>query len=181
MPRLLIYETGIHFIDTYRYLAGEVDSVYARLKQFNNEIEGEDAGIVHFNFSSGAVGLFDGNRFNESIYTDNRYTFGDVEVEGNGGTLRLDGNGNLTIQKLGESVKPVKYKHERKGFAGDCVFFTQQHFVEGLVNDKPFETSGESYLRSLKVQEAIYKSAEENSVVKLKVNNSYDKTEDLHT
>ncbi len=169
MPRLLIYETGIHFIDTYRYLAGEVDSVYARLKQFNDEIEGEDAGIVHFNFRSGAMGLYDGNRYNESVYDDNRYTFGEVTVEGNEGTLRLDGKGNLTIQKLGQSVQPVQYKHTRKGFAGDSVYATQKHFLDGFINDTSFETNGPNYLRSLKVQEAIYESAGQNSVVTMKV------------
>ncbi|MFH5831346.1 Gfo/Idh/MocA family protein [Halalkalibaculum sp. DA384] len=178
MPRLLIYETGIHFIDTYRYLAGEVDSVYARLKQFNKEIKGEDAGIVQFNFSSGAMGLYDGNRYNESIYADNRYTFGEVTVEGNGGTLRLDGKGNLSIQKLGEPVKPVEYEHHRKGFAGDSVYFTQMHFLNGLINDSPFETNGPNYLRSLNIQEAIYKSAEKNSVVRMKTVKSRNKIVD---
>lgn len=168
MPRLLIYETGIHFIDTYRYLAGEVDSVYARLKQFNAGIEGEDAGIIHFNFRSGAMGLYDGNRYNESIYDDNRYTFGEVTVEGNEGTLRLDGKGNLTLQKLGKPVKPVDYKHEKKGFAGDSVYFTQMHFLNGLIQDTPFETNGPDYLRSLEIQEAVYESAEQNTEVKIK-------------
>ncbi len=27
-PRLLVYETGVHFIDTFRYLLGEIDTVY---------------------------------------------------------------------------------------------------------------------------------------------------------
>ncbi|MDR8389698.1 Gfo/Idh/MocA family oxidoreductase [Aliifodinibius sp. S!AR15-10] len=167
MPRLLIYETGIHFIDTYRYLAGEVSSVYARLKKFNKEIKGEDAGIVHLNFTSGAMGLYDGNRYNESRYEDDRYTFGEFTVEGSGGTMRLDGDGNLSIQKLGKSIQRVDYNHEKRGFAGDSVFYTQQHFLNGLMKNEPFETNGSNYLRSLKVQEAIYKSAEKNSVIRM--------------
>ena len=30
MPRLLVYETAIHWIDTFRFLMGEVTAVYAR-------------------------------------------------------------------------------------------------------------------------------------------------------
>jgi D-apiose dehydrogenase len=167
MPRLLIYETGIHFIDTYRYLAGEVDSVYAQLKKLNQEIEGEDAGIVLFNFSSGALGIFDGNRYNESTWSDNRYTFADVIIEASKGTLRLDGEGNITLQKLGKKVQPVDYDHENHGFAGDSVYFTQKHFIGCLLNSLPFETNGQEYLRSLEVQEAVYESAKKNTVVQL--------------
>ncbi len=167
MPKLLIYETGIHFIDTYRFLAGEVKSVYAQLRKLNKVIEGEDAGIVHYNFTSGAIGLYDGNRYNESTYSNNRYTFGEFIIEGSNGTLRLDGKGNLTLQNLGKKIRPIDYKHEQRRFAGDCVYFTLKHFINGLLNDLPFETSGPDYLRNLVVQDAIYESAQMNMVVQV--------------
>jgi hypothetical protein len=31
MPRMLVYETGVHFIDTFRFLAGEIERVYCAL------------------------------------------------------------------------------------------------------------------------------------------------------
>ena len=46
MPRFLIHETGIHFIDTFRYLAGEVTRVYCRLRKLNPAIAGEDCGLL---------------------------------------------------------------------------------------------------------------------------------------
>ena len=45
-PRLLIYETGVHFIDTFRFLLGEVATVVAETKRLNPAIRGEDAGQV---------------------------------------------------------------------------------------------------------------------------------------
>ena len=42
-PRLLIYETGIHFIDTFRYLLGEVAHVHAHIKRLNPVIKGEQS------------------------------------------------------------------------------------------------------------------------------------------
>ena len=165
MPRLLIYETGIHFIDTFRFLAGEVQTVYARLRRLNEEISGEDAGTVFFDFQSGANGVYDANRYNESNFPNARYTFGEFLVEGSGGSIRLYNDGALTIQKLGEAEKSHAYTHQNLNFAGDCVFFTQSHFVECLLRDREFETSGSNYLNNVIVQEAIYESSDSQTIV----------------
>lgn len=159
MPRFLIYETGVHFIDTFRYLAGEIDGVFARLRQLNSDIAGEDAGIVLFEFASGAQGVWDANRFNQSNAADPRYTFGEFLVEGNGGSIRLYPDGRLTLQPLGQNEHDVVYKHGHQNFASDCVYETQSHFVRALQEGRPFETSGDDYLRTLTVQQAVYESA----------------------
>lgn len=159
MPRLLIHETGVHFIDTFRYLAGEVASVIAVLRKLNPVIAGEDCGLLVFEFTGGAVGVWDCNRCNESNFPDPRYTFGEFLVEGNGGSIRLAGDGTLRIQKLGEPERPHEYAHSRNGFAGDCVFAAQRHFIERLLDGAPFETEGRAYLRNLAIQEAFYQSA----------------------
>lgn len=160
MPRLLIFETGVHFVDTFRYLAGEIEGVYASLRRLNPDIAGEDSATVMFEFDSGATGVWDANRFNEPTSPDARFTFGEALVEGNGGTIRLHGTGQLTLQRLGESERGLEYQFERRGFAGDCVLATQQHFVDGLRTNQSFETSGAEYLKSLAVVEAIYQSSE---------------------
>ncbi len=167
MPRLLIYETGIHFIDTFRFLAGDVKSVFCHLRRLNPVISGEDCGLLFFEFENGAVGIWDANRFNESNSEDPRYTFGEFLVEGIGGSIRLAMDGTLTIQELGQAERPHPYKHERKGFGGDCVFYTQQHFVDCLVKKSPFETGGEEYLKNLIIQEAMYKSNEQGLPISL--------------
>lgn len=159
MPRLLIFETGVHFVDTFRYLAGEIDGVYASLRKLNPAIAGEDAATVLFEFVSGATGIWDGNRFNEPASADARFTFGEALVEGNGGSLRLYGNGRLTLQQLGGQEQDLPYGVRRRGFAGDCVYATQRHFIDGLCEGRGFETSGREYLKSLSVVEAVYESA----------------------
>ena len=159
MPRLLIFETGVHFIDVYRYIAGEVTSVFARLRRLNGDIAGEDAGVVMFEFASGAVGVWDANRYNESLATDPRYTFGEFLLEGDRGALRLDDEGRMSVHRLGEGPREHAYAHDRRGFAGDCVHATLQHFVNGLRAGTPFETDGREYLKTLAVQEAVYASA----------------------
>ena len=159
MPQLLIYETGVHFIDVYRYLGGEVARVFARLRRLNAAIAGEDTGVVLFEFVSGAAGLWDANRYNESLSADARYTFGEFLVEGDEGAIRLDEEGRMSVHRLGERAGEHAYPHERRGFAGDCVHATLQHFVDGLRSGTPFETDGRDYLKTLAVQEAVYRSA----------------------
>ena len=85
MPRLLVYETAIHFIDTFRFLLGEVAAVTARLRRINPAIEGEDAGYIVFEFERGASGLFDGNRANDHVAADQRRTMGEMWLEGAAG------------------------------------------------------------------------------------------------
>ncbi len=166
MPRLLIFETGVHFVDTFRFLMGEIQGVFASLKRRNDEIVGEDAGTVFFEFAENATGIWDGNRYNEPTSPDARLTFGEALVEGSGGSIRLYGNGRLTLQRLGEKETDIDYEFQNRGFAADCVYATQCHFVQNLMAGRDFETSGTEYLKSLAVVEAIYDSAQAGSPVR---------------
>jgi predicted dehydrogenase len=157
--KLLIYETGVHFIDTFRYHAGEVESVYAILKRLNPVIKGEDSGLMVLNFENNAHAIWDANRFNENNFKKQRYTFGEYLIDGSKGSVRLYSDGQITIQKLGEAEKNHSYTHNDVGFAGDCCYIFQRDFIDKLISDEPFETSGENYLKTLKVQEAVYESA----------------------
>ena len=172
-PRLLVYENGVHFIDTYRYLAGEVRDVYAVLKKLNPIIAGEDCGVVIFNFASGATGIWDANRYNECNYENARYTFGEFLVNGNSGSIRLYLDGKITIQPLGEQERTHDYFHENRGFAGDCCYTTQRHFIDRILDGKSFETNGPEYLKTLTVQEAVYESVARNVPVQVSCNSAH--------
>jgi len=165
MPRFLIFETGVHFIDTFRYLGGEIEGVYARLRQLNPDIAGEDTATVMFEFANGTVGTWDASRYSAAKNQNPRYTFGEMQVDGEAGTLRLATDGQLTIQRLGEPERLHEYSPSRENFAGDCVYATQRHFIDCLKTGAEFETSGEQYLRTLTVQEAVYQSARDHQFV----------------
>ena len=158
-PRLLVYENGVHFIDTYRYLAGEIKRVYAVLKRLNPVIRGEDFGVIVFDLESGATGLWDANRYNESNCPNPRYTFGEFLIDANGGSIRLYNDARLTIQPLGKPEREHAYPHENRAFSGDCCYATQRHFIDRMIDGKEFETNGQGYLRTLAVQDAVYLSA----------------------
>jgi predicted dehydrogenase len=168
MERFLIRETGIHFIDTFRFLLGEVTGVMARLARLNPVIAGEDAGLVMFDFASGSRALFDANRLSDHIAEDRRRTIGDMWIEGTGGTLRLDGDGGLHFRAFSSnSEAPLANTWENKGFAGDSVCALQQHVVDHVRAGAPLENTGRDYLRNLEVEEAIYRSHFEKRYVSL--------------
>jgi predicted dehydrogenase len=159
MPRFLIHETAIHMIDTFRFLLGEISGVFARLRGLNPHIQGEDAGLVLFEFASGAAGVFDGNRLVDFVAADPRLTMGEMLLEGAGGTLRLVGFGRLWLKPHQGPEREHVYDWQNRGYAGDCVRALQRHVVAHLQDGAPLENSGAAYLRILEIEDAIYRSA----------------------
>jgi predicted dehydrogenase len=166
-PRLLIYETGVHFIDTFRYLLGEVTSVYAHLRRLNPAIKGEETGQVFFKFASGATAILDANRYNEVESPSPRYTFGQMRIDALGGHLTLDSESNLRLKALGQPGRDVDYPRRNVNFAGDCVYALQRHFVDCMLSGAAFESNLDDYLKTLRVVDAVYESGATQQVVAL--------------
>jgi len=171
MPRLLIHETGVHFIDTFRFLAGEVAECSARTRRINDVIAGEDACLLTLQMENGVTAIWDANRYNEfsgnDAGSDPRYTFGKFQVEADGGTLSLATDGTITIHPLGSAAYRHDYAPSRHGFAGDCAMACQEHFLDVLDNRVECETSAEEYRKTLHVVEAAYESAQHHRTVVL--------------
>jgi predicted dehydrogenase len=166
-PRLLIYETGVHFVDTFRFLLGEVSTVTAQIKRLNPVIRGEDAGQLMLTFRSGATAVWDASRYNESEAESPRFTFGELRIDGTGGHLTMDGSSTIRVKRLGETAVELAYTRERRNFAGDCVFFLQRHFVDCLLSGREFESNGRDYLRNVRIVDAAYESARTGVTVKM--------------
>ena len=98
---------------------GEIAGVFARLKRFNPLIAGEDAGVVVFEFASGATGLFDGNRHVDHPAERHPHDqWASCMLEGTGGTLRLDGYGRLFLKPHGSEEREHGYAWEDRGYGG---------------------------------------------------------------
>lgn len=161
MARFLIHETGVHFIDVFRYLLGEITGVSAVLRRLNPAIAGEDAGHAIFDFESGASGLFDGNRLNGHDAANPRLTMGEMTLEGSAGVLSLDGYGRLFWQPQGGDRREHVYRWRDRGFGGDCVYALQDHVVRRLLDGAPVENAGRDYLRNVEIVDAVYRAHEE--------------------
>lgn len=84
----------------------------------------------------------------------------------------MDTSGRITVKRLGQPAYEHAYQPSQEGFAGDCVYACQQHFMEVLDGTTTCETSPKEYLKSLQVVEAIYRSARCNRFVELPFANS---------
>ncbi|MGI9422970.1 MAG: Gfo/Idh/MocA family protein [Hyphomicrobiaceae bacterium] len=162
MPRFLVHETAIHLIDTFRFLFGEMTSVYADLRRLNDVIAGEDAGIMVFEFRGGLRGVFDGNRLSDHVAQNRRLTMGEMLIEGSDGVIELGGDGGITLRAHGSNDKqPVAYDWHDHAFGGDCVYLLQKAAVDSLLDGQPIENSATDYLRNIEIEEAVYRSGSE--------------------
>ncbi len=162
MPRFLIHETGVHWIDTFRYLLGTPTAVYADLRRINPAISGEDAGYVIFDHPGGVRALFDGNRHLDHASDNRRRTMGEALIEGTAGTLSLCGDGAVRLRRFraGRAVL-LRAPDTWDGFGGDCVHALQCHVIAGLTDDAPIENEASEYLDVLRIEETVYRSATE--------------------
>jgi predicted dehydrogenase len=158
MPQLLVRETAVHFIDTFRYLLGEVVAVSARLRRLNPAIAGEDSGLIVFEFADDRTGLFDGNRLNDHVAENPRRTMGEMWLEGERGVLRLDGQARLWWKP--HHAPEAEHPYDRgsaAAFGGACTAL-QVHVLAHLRDGAPLQNSARDYLANLRVQAAIYQS-----------------------
>ncbi len=161
MPRFLLHETGIHLIDTFRFLAGEVTSVFADLRRLNPVITGEDAGFLLLRLADGPRALFDGNRLADHAAENRRLTMGELLIEGSDASLRLDGFGRLFQRAHGSAEEiSVPFDWQDRGYGGDCVAALQAHVIGHLTEGTPLENRARDYLVNLRIEEAAYRSAD---------------------
>lgn len=159
MPEFLVRETAVHFIDTFRFLMGEVRAVSARLRRLNPVIAGEDAGLVIFEFDDERTGLFDGNRLNDHAAENPRRTMGELWLEGERGVMRMDGEARLWWKPHQESEARHAYDDGAgRGAFGGASTALQAHVLAHLRQGAALENGARDYLVNLHVQAAIYHS-----------------------
>jgi len=168
MPLFLVKETAIHWIDTFRFLLGDVRAVYAALRRMNPVIAGEDAGYIVFEFDGTRTGLFDGNRLNDHVAVNPRRTMGEAWIEGSAGVLRLDGDARLWWKShQGAETEHAYDRGPDDCFGGGACEWLQRHVVAHFESGAPLENTARDYLANLRVQEAVYRSAATHRRVEL--------------
>jgi len=159
MPEFLVRETAVHFIDTFRFLMGEVHAVTARLRKLNPVIAGEDAGVLIFEYDDDRSGLFDGNRLNEHPAQNMRRTMGEMWLEGERGVMRMDGHARLWWKPHGEPERAHGYDDgASRGAFGGASTALQAHVLAHLHSGAALENAARDYLANLYVQTAAYHS-----------------------
>ncbi len=163
--RFLLYETVVHHIDTARFLFGDVDRIYAQLRQVNPHIQGEDQVQLLMKHRGGLCGTIDGHRFVD--LAENSGPLGDAFFEGDEGMLWLDPTGTVLHRDATGKQRMAWQNTITVGYRGDSVRATQQHFIECLRSGAEFESDASEYLKTVAVVEGGYRSAETEAAVRL--------------
>jgi predicted dehydrogenase len=163
MPRLLVYEMVVHFLDTFRYIVGEITSVHCRLRRLNPVIQGEDCMLAQFGFEGGALGLIDANRVTGRPFPSK--TFGDFTLEGERAKIRVTPQGEIFTTEYGSGERAHEFISPEHGYKGDSVCAVQEHFVSCLRTGLRSESEGDEYLKTVAAVLACYESAETNRIV----------------
>lgn len=162
MRRFMVHETGVHYVDVFRYLFGEVEAVTARLRRINPVIAGEDAGIVVLEMAGGMTATLDANRLSDHPASNRRRTLGEMLVETEAGVVAINGDGAISLRRHGEnSAGAIEYDWQDVDFGGDCVYRTQVAAVTALLGQAAAVNTASQYLANLRIEEAIYESHEQ--------------------
>jgi predicted dehydrogenase len=159
MPRLLIHETLVHYIDTARFLFGDVETVCAQARRINPVIAGEDQAALILTHEGGLLGVIDGHRFADPV--PDGPALGEAGFEGEENILLVRATGDIY---LGDHK--VWSNQEKQGYKGDSVRATQEHFIHCLLTGEPFESSDREYLKTSAAVEAAYESVAEGRLVR---------------
>ena len=160
MPRLLIFETLVHQIDTARVLFGEIESLCAQTRRVNPLIRGEDQALLLLSHANGVQGVIDGHRFLDP--EPDGPALGEAVFEGLEGRLHVLATGDIYRGAERAWVNEIQL-----GYKGDSVRATQEHFIACLATGRPFESGGREYLRTFGAVEAAYRSLAERRRVAL--------------
>lgn len=170
MPNLLLYEMGVHYLDTFRFIFGEPESLFARTHQISRDVAGEDAYVVVLNYNgltatiqnswaSLQVPGFDTPPVTEPFRPPPIF-----EIEGTGGTLLLSADRRLSLYTHDGHSERWTFPMETRLLSRASA---QQHFVECLVSGQESETSAQETIRTMKLVYAAYESAKTGKVVSL--------------
>lgn len=168
MPRFLVHETLVHIIDVFRYLFGDVASVYADLRQLNPVIAGEDAGVIVLTFVDGRRAVIDGNRLVDHMAENRRLVMGDMWIEGSDGVIRLNGDGGLFTRAHDSNTETeLAYDWQNIGFGGDCVYRLNKHVLKCLADGTQPMNTATAYIDNLRIVEAVYQSSDAGARIDL--------------
>jgi predicted dehydrogenase len=164
LPRVILFEWGIHLIDVLRFLFGDVHSVSADLGRTSPLIRGEDLAVVRLQFSSGVLGVLDIS-WGTRIAPERRLPRGSVEpflVEGDAGSVELDPYPGDLLTLTGPNgqttTRPANPDTRREGYLGGFRR-AQQHFVDCLRSGEPAETEARAQRATLEVMLGAYEAA----------------------
>ena len=168
MPKLLFFEMGVHWFDTWRFLFGEPKRLYAETKRISPYVQGEDTGLIVLGYDDffGYMDMSWATRrsleaeVTDQVLPDHKEQF---IIEGDKATIKLYNNGRIAVidnngaEKTYKELTELNYIESHKKL--------HAHFIDCLDNGTEFQTSGEDNLKTLKLVFGTYESSRQQQVI----------------
>ena len=158
-----------HMIDLAQFILGPITSVYARTRTAWHDIDTEDVATAVFEFASGTLGTFSSST---AAYPGQRHM---LTISGTEGSVILNGEHDQIVfrrsmhDESGTDVPP-DFTFADPTDPREYPTFGQRVQLERIVsalNDGTVAAGQEDLLRSVRVIDAIYESAESGRPVKI--------------
>ena len=158
MPRLILFELGVHYFDTLRYLFGEPNVVYAVTRRVSPHVAGEDVAYVLTRLESMTVGL-DLSWASLPTWPTPARGWADVRIDGTSGTIHLSPAGELrTYADSGQTCELFDGDPVQAGYEA-----AQAHFAACLRSGETPETRAEDQLHTMELVFGAYEAATSGS------------------
>lgn len=167
---------GIHTVDLLQYLAGPVESVFARHRTASHErIEVEDVAALTLQYKHGGIGtLFASTGCYPGLQTR-------IELFGSGGTLILENNKIVTLHIRGQETSddPSQQQQASSGVSpnpsssnpvyavGDTHLLQYLDLIDAIEQDREPSMNGEEGAKPVAIILAAYLSAQSGLIVPL--------------
>ena len=147
-----LFTLASHFVDLMYWLFGPVKSVYAKMENFNHEIETEDTGTMIMKFKKGILGTMN---YTTNIY--NKNLEGSISVFGTKGHIKIGGtylNKMELFDVEGHAVPEIPESHNPSNHE-----MVINNVIDVLKKRRTAFVIGEDAKESVKIIEAAKKSA----------------------
>lgn len=163
---------SIHSIDLLQWLAGPVESLYAKTATLNHDIQTEDTASALLSFKSGGMGVIQGST---SCWPGDPAK---IELHGSKGTVVLE-EGRITTWKLedaseGEEEEMLTLEQNLGSGSADPMGISYdkhkrqlQDFISAIQADHEPIISGNEARKAVEIILAIYQAAKEEKAVSL--------------
>jgi len=162
MPKLLLYEMGIHWLDCLSVLFGRIRAVAARMHRVNPLIRGEDVVQLLIWFDSGCAGTAD---LSWAAPCEAACTPGQITIQATDGIVQThEDASSLTVITAAGATREIPVPRSEDDYVR-AFEACQRDFVEGVLTGRPFDQSAEENLWLLAAVFAAYEAAETSAIV----------------
>ena len=169
LDQFLLADVGVHLLDVCRFLFGEVSRLYCLTQQVNPGIKGEDVATLLLEMENGMTCTVEMSYASVVDYECFPQTL--AEIEGDRGSIRLGPEYQFTIttrngqQKEQLSLPSYDWVNPQYAVVQSSMVALHRHFLAGIQNGEPVETTGSDNLRTLQLVYAAYDSSAESCVI----------------